>query len=135
MNCLLSNWKTPTEFRSTHLDRQINKRNGERMAMEILCSRADPLYICLIKINSSWWRHKPGTPCSLQTAPNSTGFQRADVSREPQARDPCSVFSLSGLKSSGGREGRGRVQSLGNLPRIFLASSQNGTPMIQIKMP
>lgn len=29
MNCLLSNWKTPTEFRSTHLDRQINKGNGK----------------------------------------------------------------------------------------------------------
>ena len=35
MNCLLSNWKTPTEFRSTHLDRQINKRNGEQMTVEM----------------------------------------------------------------------------------------------------
>ena len=35
MNCLLSNWKAPTEFRSAHLDRQINKRNGEQMTVEM----------------------------------------------------------------------------------------------------
>lgn len=35
MNCLLSNWKTPTKFRSTHLDREINKGNGERMAVDM----------------------------------------------------------------------------------------------------
>ena len=107
MNCLLSNWKTPTAFRSAHLDRQINKRNGERMATEMLWRQAGPPYICLIKMNSSWLRQK-------QEHPRGSRLQRVrlfSVSRpfsRAAGKRPLSLVSLSGFESSGGREGRGR---------------------------
>lgn len=111
MNCLLSNWKTPTEFRSTHLDRQINKRNGERMAVEMLWRQAGPPYICLIKINSAWLQQKPEYPLGsrLQQVPsifNEQIFLTSDGQETP------SLFSLSGFKSSGRREGRGNKREL-----------------------
>lgn len=107
MNCLLSNWKTPTEFRSTHLDGQINKRNGERMAVEMLGRQARPLCICLIKINSSWLQQKLEYPLGsrLQQVPfvfNEQTFLMSD------GQETTSLVSLSEFKSSGGREGRGR---------------------------
>lgn len=107
MNCLLSNWKTPTEFRSVHLDRQINKRNGECVAMKMLWKRAGPLSICIIKIkrlsshnkNPSWSRN---TKCPFGSRVQvSFIFHKQTYFLELWTRDFLPLlFSLSKLKSS-----------------------------------
>lgn len=46
-NCLLSNWKTPTEFQNIHLDQQINNRNGKHMNVEEAPSLRRVYSICI----------------------------------------------------------------------------------------
>ena len=65
------------------------------MAMEMLWSQADPLYICLIKINSSWSWYKHRITSWLQIAPRSILFQWARIS---QVVHHCPLVSTGGPK-------------------------------------